>query len=191
MSKADVSQLSSAPVWPTPSDTPGAALEAVSSYVSSLVVKAAPNDTTPADEYQDAAADHFGQLFEGAEWDAWFDKVVDNPNVSGVDMPTLLGSVAVSPTPQVPATLTPMAAMQASVRESLPEIMSMTPLLGASTGVPKHNTATGTDTAISGKLSEIGVLRSSPASVWPHSDQAIGCAACGPGGHLIVCVIPR
>ena len=63
-------------VWSTPSQVPGAVLEAVSSYVSSLVDKAGPNDTTPANEYQDAAAERFGQPFEGEEWDAWFDKAV-------------------------------------------------------------------------------------------------------------------
>ena len=51
-------------------------LEAVASYVTSLVAKAGPNDTTPANEYQDTASDHFGQPFEGDEWDAWFNEVV-------------------------------------------------------------------------------------------------------------------
>ena len=59
-------------VWATPSDTPDVDLSAVASFVANLVEQAGPDDTTPANEYQDAAATHFRQPLEGSEWDAWF-----------------------------------------------------------------------------------------------------------------------
>ena len=105
---SEVDMLRSGPtsVWRTPSDARNADLEAVSSYVSSLVDKAGPNDTTPANEYQDAAAERFGQPFEGEEWDAWFDKAVEG---SLVPTDVVLRSVVPASQVQVPATSKAMA----------------------------------------------------------------------------------
>ena len=126
LSKVGVLLPGSESMWSTPSDAPAGALEAVSSYVLSLVVKAGPSDTTPADEYQDAAAERFGQPFAGEERDAWFDKAIDDPQVSGgvgvFPVSALLVSAASKPT----------VGMQASGRQSLPELMSVKPPFEAS-----------------------------------------------------------
>ena len=151
--------LDAVSVWSAPSDAPSAALDEVSSYVSSLVTKAGPADSTPANEYQDAASVKFGQPLEGAEWDTWFDKVVDEPGLLPVSLAA--DQASVSGTRPLEAARLPTAATQPAVPAASAAAQNS---LASSAPAAKRTRAT--RTSRSATKPGAAAMTPSPASRW-------------------------